>query len=178
MLNYIDMLEKNTKRVEGVALVNDNPEKLFQEFCQIYDLIPAAGGVVCNDQGEVLLIYRRGSWDLPKGKMDDGETPSQTALREVEEEVGINQLNLGDLITVTYHTYRDRKDKRILKPTYWYAMSTQQHEVTPQYEEDIEIAEWRKPDSFLALSNTTIYNNIREVLTNFLHARPLAHSKA
>jgi 8-oxo-dGTP pyrophosphatase MutT (NUDIX family) len=52
-------------------------------------IIKAGGGIVVNEQNEVLLIYRRGKWDLPKGKLDDGETIEECALREVKEETGL-----------------------------------------------------------------------------------------
>ena len=70
--------------------------------------IIAAGGIVMNPKQEILWIFRRGFWDLPKGKLDPGETIPQCALREVEEETGINDIQLNELITITYHEYFDK----------------------------------------------------------------------
>ena len=71
-----------------------------------------------------LLIFRRGHWDLPKGKIDPGETPEQAAIREVQEETGLRELTLGPALPASFHTYRDQQDRRVLKQTYWYLMDT------------------------------------------------------
>jgi 8-oxo-dGTP pyrophosphatase MutT (NUDIX family) len=160
-LNYADMLEKGRK-LDGIVLYSDDYEKMVADFNANYQLIEAAGGCVFND-GKLLVIFRRDSWDLPKGKIDPGETPEQAAVREVEEETGLSELVLGDLLAITYHTYRDRKEKRILKRTYWYNMETPQTELHPQHEEDIEKAEWVEPKSFLS-AKPVIYRSIEEVI--------------
>jgi 8-oxo-dGTP diphosphatase len=56
---------------------------------RVKDLIVAAGGIVL-DGGRVLLVHRPryNDWSLPKGKLDDGESPLETAIREVREETG------------------------------------------------------------------------------------------
>jgi 8-oxo-dGTP pyrophosphatase MutT (NUDIX family) len=160
-LNYADMLEKGRK-YDSITIFSEHYEQMVEDFFSNYQLIEAAGGCVFN-QEKLLLIFRRGSWDLPKGKIDEGESPDQAALREVEEETGLTQLQLGDFITHTYHTYRDRKDKRILKRTYWYRMETAQIELHPQTEEDIERAVWMTPEAFWA-ENPVVYNSIKEVI--------------
>ena len=109
-----------------------------------------------------MVIFRRDFWDLPKGKIDKGETPEQAAVREVQEETGLVQVDLGNHIIDTFHTYT-HKDKRILKKTYWYAMKTAETKLTPQSSEDIEQAEWVKLAEFLAKS-PTIYGSILNVL--------------
>jgi 8-oxo-dGTP pyrophosphatase MutT (NUDIX family) len=163
LFSYSDLLEK-PHRVEGVTIYSSNYEQLVADFFSNFQLIEAAGGVVTNEVGKVLVIFRRGSWDLPKGKIDAGETPEEAAVREVEEETGLQQLNLTSAITQTYHTYRDGKNRRILKRTYWYKMNTHQQPLIPQTEEDIEIAEWVDLEAFLGQKNLVVYNNIREVL--------------
>ena len=66
-------------------------------------IIQAGGGLVLNEQNELLFIFRRGSWDLPKGKVDLGETIEACALREVEEETGVKNLTLVDFLGITQH---------------------------------------------------------------------------
>ena len=110
-----------------------------------------------------MAIYRRGSWDLPKGKIDKGESIEAAAIREVQEETGVQQLTLGKPLLTTYHTYRLKSGKRVLKKTYWFVMQTKDLELTPQSEEDIEKAIWIKPKVFLD-GRYPMYNTIRNVL--------------
>jgi 8-oxo-dGTP pyrophosphatase MutT (NUDIX family) len=122
----------------------------------------AGGGLVKNEFGEYLVIFRRGRWDLPKGKLDLGETIEACALREVEEETGVTALTLGAYITETYHAYKHR-NQWIIKHTSWYHMTAKKIALIPQVEEDITLAEWRDPILLKdCLSNT--YANIEIVL--------------
>ena len=162
-LNYADMLEKG-RQLDSITIFSEDLEQLWVDFCSNFKLIEAAGGCVFNAQDELLVIYRRGSWDLPKGKIDPGETPKQAAVREVEEETGIGEISLGSFLGLTYHTYRDPKERRILKRTYWYRMQTPQKDLTPQTEEDIELAEWVLPGPFLDQPKLEIYRSIQEVI--------------
>jgi 8-oxo-dGTP pyrophosphatase MutT (NUDIX family) len=161
LLNYVDMLEKG-RRFDTVTLYTDDVEQLFQDFASQYKIVEAAGGVVTNETGKVLLLFRRGFWDLPKGKIDSGETKEAAAVREVQEETGLQQLTLGTALGETYHTYKDGKT-RILKRTYWYAMRTRETRLQPQTEEDIEQAVWVELNSFLN-EEDRVYGNIRDVL--------------
>lgn len=161
LLNYADMLEKG-KRFDKVTLYHEDVEQLFADFASQYKIIEAAGGVVFNAAGKVLLIFRRGFWDLPKGKLDPGEMKEAAAVREVQEETGLQQLDLGDLLGETYHTYKLGKN-RILKRTYWYKMHTLETNLVPQTEEDIEQAVWVELAPFLQ-EEDRIYKSIREVL--------------
>ena len=158
----IDLLEKS-KKYNRVVIYSNDLEKLWYDFQAIYDIIGAAGGVVSNEKNEVLMIFRRNSWDLPKGKIDDGELPEQAAVREVQEETGLNDVKLGELMGYTYHTY-DMKGKRILKKTWWYTMSTTETALTPQTSEDIEEAIWVDLTTFLD-TKPTIYGSILDVLS-------------
>lgn len=160
--NYIDMLEK-TDRFESITLFANDYDKLVADFINLYKVIEAAGGVVFNEKEEVLMIYRLETWDLPKGKIDKGETPEIAAVREVEEETGLTNIERGELVKVTYHTYRTSKGKRILKRTYWYKMTTTDKELTPQTEEAIEIATWM-PLSDALSKKDNMYGNIEEIL--------------
>lgn len=106
--------------------------------------VEAAGGYVVRagkDGPEVLLIFRRGRWDLPKGKLDKGETLEECGLREVREEVGIEQLRLLEPLGTTIHGYVQKKKYRV-KTTHWYLMQTPETEFTPQKDEDIEEVRW------------------------------------
>ncbi len=163
--HYIDMMEK-TRKFERVILLHPNVEELFQEFSKLYEVIEAAGGLVFNPEGEALFIFRRGSWDLPKGKIDPGETIKEAAVREVQEETGIQEISLGPALVNTYHTYKTKKGKRILKKTYWFEMETTDISLTPQTEEDIEVAQWESVEAFLA-RQPIVYKNIRAVLDSW-----------
>ncbi len=161
--SFIDKFEKNLN-IHQLVLHHEHLAELWEDFCSYYKIIEAAGGVVTNEgahRGEVLVMFRRGSWDLPKGKIDEGETPEIAALREVEEETGVKGVSLGKKLGDTYHTY-EQKGKRILKKTHWYEMTTPHNELTPQIEEDITDLAWVNLATFLA-TKPTIYANILEV---------------
>ncbi|WP_116107747.1 NUDIX hydrolase [Lewinella sp. IMCC34191] len=167
LLNYVDTLEKASQKVTSIELLTDDVEALWADFQSHYRWIEAAGGVVTNtENGKQLFIFRRGSWDLPKGKLDDGEDRPTAALREVEEETGLAELVLGEPLPVTYHTYRGKKN-RILKPTYWYRMTTTQQQLVPETEEDILRAEWRHVDEVLR-SGDPLYENLRFLLNQYV----------
>ncbi len=109
-------------------------------------IITAAGGLVQNKEGAFLLMYRRGFWDLPKGKLDPGELIPECAVREVQEETGLQTISLGEFICMTTHTYFDTwLQKEVVKQTHWYSMKAtalDTEKLIPQTEEDIEKIEW------------------------------------
>jgi len=106
--------------------------------------IVAAGGLVFNSENKLLMIFRRGVWDLPKGKLDEGESIAQCAVREVEEETGLKNIHLGRLIGITHHEYFDTwSNSDVTKETHWFEMHiTDEQQLTPQTEEDISQIEW------------------------------------
>ena len=128
--------------------------------------IIAAGGIVENENKEILLIFRRGKWDLPKGKLDEGETIEECAVREVEEETGLRSIQQGELIEVTLHNYIE-KGTEIEKETYWYAMKVEgEKKLVAQTEEDIEDIKWVKESELPEyLANT--YNNIIDIIEKY-----------
>ena len=146
----------------GILLDNDL-EKLKKAFFKHFIPVTAAGGVVENEKGEVLLIFRRGKWDLPKGKSDKGESIEQCAVREVEEETGLTNIQLKKLLTITYHTY-DEFGKHILKDSHWYKMKVKgSQNITPQTEEEITEVKWvKKKDLKDYFSN--IFPSVKDVL--------------
>ena len=107
-------------------------------------IITAAGGLVQNNEGAFLLIFRRGFWDLPKGKLDVGESIPDCAVREVREETGLQSLELGPFICTTTHPYFDIwLNKDVVKHTHWFSMLSLANDIlVPQTEEDIEKIEW------------------------------------
>jgi 8-oxo-dGTP pyrophosphatase MutT (NUDIX family) len=128
-------------------------------------IIKAGGGIVVNEQNEVLLIYRRGKWDLPKGKLDDGETIEECALREVKEETGLFKIKIEGFISQTKHLY-EWEGATIEKITDWYLMSHAGLEAaTPQTEEDIEEILWCPKNQLEQYINET-YENIRLLFKN------------
>ncbi|MCC6541839.1 MAG: NUDIX domain-containing protein [Flavobacteriales bacterium] len=114
----------------------------WQAFCDDHVFVLAAGGVVEDERGRLLAIKRLGKWDLPKGKVEKHEAVEVGAVREVQEECGLNQVELVKPVTSTWHTY-ERKGKQHLKRTDWFLMRASSKEMlTAQSEEDIEEVRW------------------------------------
>jgi ADP-ribose pyrophosphatase YjhB (NUDIX family) len=170
LLHHVDMLEKS-RRWGALAIYHDDLARLWGDFLSFFQLVEAAGGVVVNPHEQVLFIFRRQYWDLPKGKIDAGESPQTAALREVREETGLVELLPGPLLGHTYHTYREGRRRRVLKRTYWYAMRTRQENLTPQSEEDIEWAGWLSIEEFFA-QDRPAYRSILDVLRLYQAANP------
>ncbi len=161
-----EITEALGKNFKGVVFNCNDIEQAFQMFLKHFILIEAAGGLVFNNNNELLFIERLGVWDLPKGKIDSGETPSITAIREVEEECGISGLVIENFICESYHLYFF-KDKNVLKRTYWYKMkSTFTGELVPQIEENITKVEWVNFTKSQIESLKT-YESIKEVLIKY-----------
>lgn len=163
-----DSLLQRTKSIDfkGIILICEDVEMVFQLFLSNYKLIEAAGGLVFNSNNELLLIERLGVWDLPKGKIDLGETPEIAALREVEEECAVNELSIEYLVCKSYHTYFF-KEKYILKRTFWYKMNTSfKGNLVPQEEENISKVEWQHFTK-KSITNLNTYESIKDVLNNY-----------
>lgn len=128
-----------------VVVLTSNPIVAFEAFANEMVWVEAAGGVVENEQGEVVMIRRNGRWDLPKGHRESGETFAVCAAREAEEETGVRVDEVKRLLATTLHAY-NLYGKWELKLTAWYAMQGQAMALTPQHEEGIVRAEWIAKD--------------------------------
>lgn len=151
--------------LQSITLITDDKELLEDLIKQQYKVLKAAGGVVQNEFGQILMMYRLKKWDLPKGKLDKGESSRIAAIREVEEECGV-KAKMGEKICTTFHTYT-YKNEDILKQTKWYTMDLiDDSKMKPQEEEDIEKLEWMGKEKVKsALINS--YSSIRYVLKKF-----------
>ncbi len=139
--SIVGMFETSSS-LSRVYIPTDDIDGTYKGFCSQFKEVNAAGGLVSNRRGDVLLIRRNDLWDLPKGHQEEGEDISVTALREVQEETGVLNLRLGGLICITDHCYR-RNDIWHLKHTWWYDMLYMDPiDLTPQKEEDITKAAW------------------------------------
>jgi 8-oxo-dGTP pyrophosphatase MutT (NUDIX family) len=145
---------------------NSDLDKLKKVFFKNFTLIEAAGGIVQNNEKELLFIYRLNKWDLPKGKMEKGESPAECALREVEEETGVTNLTIKKKAGETYHTY-DQFGRHFLKITHWfYMICPAVQKLVPQTAEDITEIKWvATKDIKDPIANT--YPSIKDILSAF-----------
>ena len=136
-------------------LYHKNEEKLFSHFFKKLPVVVAGGGKVYNKDRQVLFIHRNGKWDLPKGKTEKKESIENSALREVEEETGIQGLEITRFLQRTFHVFK-RDDEYRLKLTYWFEMySEYDGEFIPQGEEGIKKVKWKSfKKTKKALKNT------------------------
>lgn len=145
-----------------VYIPADDIEDAYRKICAEFVEVTAGGGLVSNRRGDYLLISRNGLWDLPKGHLEPGEDIRECSLREVQEETGVDELMLRELICITDHTYR-RNGMWHLKHTWWYDMLyTNPTDLTPQTEEDIAKAAWVAKSSLPPYLKNT-YPSIQEV---------------
>ena len=157
----VEMFELSST-LEKIYIPSAEPEDCYKKICGEFREVNAAGGLVENRRGDYLLIKRDGLWDLPKGHQEAGEDIKVTALREVQEETGVDDLSLGDLICVTDHCYK-RNGIWHLKHTWWYRMYyLKPLNLTPQTEEDITKAAWVAKSSLPPFLKNT-YPSIKEV---------------
>ena len=162
---FIDELDSHTvktmihemqqEKIHAGVFFHHDLETLKKSFFKKFTLIKAAGGLVKNEEDEILMIFRRGKWDLPKGKLDEGESLEECAVREVQEETGLEKVVLDSSLLVTYHTYYEGT-RFFLKESHWYHMrATGGQRLVPQSEEDIHEIKWvRKADLKPYLENS------------------------
>lgn len=153
-------LEKSL--IFSVDNLNEFMVKLFGQ----YQVIIAAGGFVTNGKNQLLMIHRRGYWDLPKGKIEPNETEENAAKREVQEECGVDNLTIISDAIATYHVYLDH-GKPMIKKSIWFKMNTGfEGDLVPQIEEDIEKVDWFDQPIDRAIRDGC-YSSIKEVLDYF-----------
>lgn len=150
----------NTTELKEVRLIHDNPDKLLKHFLKLLPNVIAGGGKVYNTNNEILFIYRNKKWDLPKGKTEGKESIEETAIREVEEETGVNGLKITKTLPITYHIFK-RNGKHKIKVTHWFEMKTEfKGKLFPQIKEGITEVKWlNHKESLKALENS--YANIK-----------------
>jgi len=167
--NLVAGLEKG--EFSELCFTTTDVELLFEKIKSAYDrFIIAAGGLVINRAGKLLLIFRKGKWDLPKGKIEKNERINEGALREVMEETGLKRVNIKNEFLRTYHTYV-MNEERILKETVWYLMTTDDDKTTPQLNEGITATKWISADMLEEISTNT-FDNILLLLRTFFKDIP------
>ena len=146
-----------------INLYGYEPDKMFNDFCSSHNYIEAAGGIVINQNSDYLLIKRFGIWDLPKGKVEIGETVRYAAVREVCEETGLKNVKIINQLPDTFHIYH-QKGKWYVKKTYWFLMNTKEEtKLVPEIKEDISEAVWmNKHEAHLAITNS--YRSLYDTL--------------
>ncbi|HLV38370.1 NUDIX hydrolase [Xanthomarina sp.] len=134
--------ELNKTNLNEIRLIHKDEEKLLKKFLKKLPNVVAGGGKVYNDKGEILFIYRNDKWDLPKGKTEKKEPIELTAIREVEEETGIKDLEIVKPLETTYHIFR-RNGRNKIKITYWFEMKSSYNGIlVPQEDEGITQVVW------------------------------------
>lgn len=157
----------NEKNTQNYIILTENKDidAVFEKVTASFYFVKAAGGVVTNEKGEHLFMFRNNMWDLPKGHWEEGEQIEQTAKREVLEECGMTHLEVKDYVFSTFHTY-SMHGRREIKRTYWYRMTCPSTErLIPQTEEGIQKLEWVK-DEDLPHILSAAYLNIQYLFYN------------
>ena len=173
--NDLDVLKKDELKEEFKKFINQttknewvlfttNLEEGFEKLKKLFKVIYAAGGLIKKEDA-YLFIFRLKKWDLPKGKIDMGESPEEAAIRECEEECAITQLSITKELPSTFHIYEYKGDYA-LKQTFWYAMNTKHTgNLIPQTEENIELVEWFTKEQITSKVIENTYPAILDVLS-------------
>lgn len=166
-MEEIKNLFLKTKQI-SVLIFGDRYLENFSEFSEMFKTVDAAGGIVVSNEGRILMIMRNNHWDLPKGKVEDGESVENAAIREVMEETGIGDLAIKKKLGETYHIYEEN-DSYVLKRVYWYEMKTENEKKlpVPQIEEGIKEVAWVDQNQLpFKLENS--YKTIADILMPYL----------
>lgn len=156
-----DFIQQNNTK--DLILICKDVNSFFDEIKQQFKYIEAAGGLISNED-RYLFIYRLDKWDLPKGKIDKGETPEQAAIRECEEECGITGITITGQLPSTYHIYQF-KGAYVLKTTFWFSMNTtHKGKLSPQIEENIEKVEWLDSKTIKEIVIKNTYPSVLELI--------------
>ncbi|WP_294245857.1 NUDIX domain-containing protein [uncultured Chryseobacterium sp.] len=164
----LDLLENTS--VKELNIYGNDVEMIWEKFKSLFRIIEAAGGVVNNPEKDILFIKRLGKWDLPKGKMEKGESREESAVREIEEETGLSHVELVRFINTTYHIYVERNGDKVLKCTHWFEMNFSGEDTSkPQLEEGITEVAWKNKDQMEAEVFPNTFKNIRLIIEEFQH---------
>tara|TARA_B100001121_G_scaffold34847_1_gene29619 strand:+ start:1566 stop:2255 length:690 start_codon:yes stop_codon:yes gene_type:complete len=171
----VDLLKKMTrykfKKIYSISITLKNKKNIIKKVKKMFTIIKAGGGVVSNNKKEILFIYRMKKWDLPKGKLEKGESIKDCAVREVQEETKVN-VKCREKILSTWHTYTKNK-KFILKKTTWFNMkSIDDSKMKPQKKEKIEKVEWMKKSSIDHILLNS-YKTLNYLMMNYFKANNL-----
>ena len=163
----VEMLK--SKKVKILYLYHSKEDKLWYYFLNMFKLIEAAGGLVRNlKTNHFLFIFRNKKWDLPKGRINKNEEVQKAAIREVEEETGVENLSITKPLNTTYHIFK-RNRKYRLKKTFWYLMETDYNgELTPETKEGIEKAIWIDKKLIVPLKSE-MYQNINLIISTYFN---------
>jgi 8-oxo-dGTP pyrophosphatase MutT (NUDIX family) len=161
---FIAFINDQVIEKKRIIWITENPDETFNLLKSTLHYVVAAGGIVWNKENSLLMIFRRGKWDIPKGKAEPtDDTFSTTALREVQEECGVGMLRILHHFQNTYHIYFEI-DKWVVKETYWYEMFCSDNgEVHPQTSEGITEAKWISLSDIPEKLNNT-YGSIKALL--------------
>lgn len=163
-LRHILDLFITKSHIQRLHLFHEDLSVLKKEFEACFKLIHAGGGLVFNRKGEFLAIKRNGVWDLPKGKLENGEDFKAAALREVKEETGLKKLIALQPLISTYHIYQN-SSKKVLKKTQWFEMQYPgKKEPVLEEKEGITKHRWVKPGKSGFIKKNT-YRSIMDVLS-------------
>lgn len=149
-----------------IYLLHPDLSEIKQMFFSVFNLVIAGGGLVFNSKNQLLMILRNGYWDLPKGKIEKGESIQNGAVREVEEETQAKVKSVIKRAGNTFHTYK-LKEKRMLKETHWFVMSGKGKNLKPQKEEGIEAVKWISLDD-LPMCYDHCYLNVKSIIQDAL----------
>jgi 8-oxo-dGTP pyrophosphatase MutT (NUDIX family) len=148
--------EMAQQKIHAGVFLHDDPAAVFNAIKKKFTFVQASGGFVHTDDNSILMIFRRGKWDLPKGKLDEGEDLETCAIREIKEETGLQKLASEGKLTVTHHTYHQH-GRYWLKESHWFMVhSFKQNEFVPQLDEDIEKCVWVSIDELAPYMENTM----------------------
>ncbi len=161
-IDYLAEVFETQDAVQNYIFPMDDPDIFFQHLKESYKYIEAAGAVVRNENNELLMIKRRGVWDLPKGKIETKEKPEDAAIRELKEETGLGEVELNDFLADTYHLFTI-SEKIHMKRTQWFNMSAKSaQDLKPEEGEGIVEVKWI-PEEEISTYLENSYRSLREL---------------
>jgi len=162
----LDLLQNTS--LKELNVYGEEIGEIWEEFKKLFRIIEAAGGIVNRPNGDILFIKRLGKWDLPKGKMEKGESREESAIREIEEETNLQNVELLDFINTTYHIYIERNGDKVLKFTHWFEMNFEGEDTSkPQIEEGITEVAWKNTAQIESEVFPSTFKNIKLIINEF-----------